>query len=153
MAEWSYGSLADLYDLAAVWKACRREDSSGDHHGLDLGDGLEEGVLVVTRAFTLPACVSNQSSKTDTGQERGGGGGTGEGSWGRIASHLVLDQLGAGAGRRNLGKEKEITTGTWSEPVEGRGVSQPLKAGNNGELAKARSRSEGLREWAKGKYV
>ena len=68
-----------------------------------------------------------------------------------MASQSVLDQLGDGAGGRNLGEEKEITTGTWSEPVEGSGVSHALKAGNKGELAKARSRTEGLREWAKGK--
>ena len=151
MEEWSYGSLEDLYDLAAVWKACRREDRRGDHHGLDLGEGLEEGVLVVMRTFTLLACISNQSSKTDTGQEGGGGGGTSEGSWGRMASQFVLAQLGDGAGGGNLGDEKEITTGTWSEPVEGREVSHPLNAGNNGELEKARSRTEGLREWAKRK--
>ena len=118
---------------------------------MDLGEGLEVGVLDMTSALTLFVCVSNQSSKTDTGQEGGGGGGTREGSCGRMASQLVLDQFGAGGGGRNLGEEKVITTGTWSEPVEGRGVSQALKAGNNGELAKARSRTEGLREWAKGK--
>ena len=50
-----------------------------------------------------------------------------------------------------MGEEKEITTGTWSEPVEGRGVFHASKARNNWELAKARSRTEGLREWAKGK--
>ena len=103
-------------------------------------------MLVVTRAFTLLEWVSNQSSKTDTGQEGGGGGGTSEGSRGRMASQLVFDQLGEGGGGRNLGEEKYITTGTWSEPVEGRGVSHAQKAGTNGELAKARSRTEGLRE-------
>ena len=68
-----------------------------------------------------------------------------------MASQLVLDQLGDGVGGQNLEEEKEITTGTWSEPLEGRGVSHTLKAGNNWELAKARSRTVGLREWAKGK--
>ena len=61
-------------------------------------------------------------------------------------SQAVLVQLGDGSGGRNLEEQKEITTGTWSEPVEGRGVSQLLKAGTNRELAKARSRTEGLRE-------
>ena len=64
---------------------------------------------------------------------------------------MVLDQLGTGAGGRNSGEEKEITTGTWSEPEEGRGVSHELKAGNSGELEKARSRTGGLRECEKGK--
>ena len=80
MAEWSYGSLDDLNDLEAEWKACRRDERSGDHHGLDLGEGLETGVVEVMRVLTLLAWVSNQSSKTDTGQEGGGGGGTREGS-------------------------------------------------------------------------
>ena len=40
---------------------------------------------------------------------------------------------------------------TWSEQVEGRGVSYLLKAGDKWELAKARSRTEGLDESVKGK--
>ena len=36
-----------------MWNACRREDRNGDHHGLDLGEGLEVGVLDVTSALTL----------------------------------------------------------------------------------------------------
>ena len=146
MAEWSYGSLEDFNDQAAVWKACLSEEKRGDHQVLDLGEGLEVGVLEMTSVLTLLEWVSNQSSKTDTGHERGGGGWTREGSWGRMVSQSVLAQLGAGSAGRNLGEQKEITTGTWSEPVERRGVSQLLKAGTNKELAKARSRTEGLRE-------
>ena len=41
--------------------------------------------------------------------------------------------------------------GTWSEPVEGRGVSHLLKAGDKWELAKAMSRTDGLDECVKGK--
>ena len=52
-------------------------------------------MLVVMSDFTLLEAVSNQSSKTHTGQEGGGGGGTWEASSGRMASQLVLDQLGA----------------------------------------------------------
>ena len=59
-------------------------------------------------------------------------------AWGRIPG-------------RNFGEQKEITTGTWSVPVDGRGVSHLLKAGDNRELAKARSRTEGLEECVKGK--
>ena len=112
MAEWSYGSLEDLNDLAAEWKACRSEERRGDHQGLDVGEGLEVGVLEVKSVLTLLAWVSNHSSKTDTGHERGGGEGTREGSWGRMVSHSVLVQLGVGSGGRNLGEQKEITTGT-----------------------------------------
>ena len=95
--------------------------------------------------------MSNHSSKTDTGQEGGGGGATSEGRRGRILSQSVLAQFGDGSGGRNLGEQKEITTGTWSKPVDGRGVSHLLKAGDSRELAKARSRTEGLDECVKGK--
>ena len=70
------------------------------------------GVLDMTSALTLFECVSNQSSKTDTGQEGGGGGETSEWSCGRMASQSVLVQFGDGGGGRNLGEEKVITTGT-----------------------------------------
>ena len=74
-----------------------------------------------------------------------------EGSRGRIQPQSVLAQFGDGSGGRNLGEQNEITTATWSEPVEGRGVSHLLKAGARRELAKARSRTEGLEKCVKGK--
>ena len=40
-----------------------------------------------------------------------------------MESQSVFDQFGVGSGGRNLGEQREIRTGTWSEPVEGRGVS------------------------------
>ena len=49
-----------------------------------------------------------------------------EGRRGRMFSQSVLAQFGDGSGGRNLGEQKEITTGTWSEPVDGRGVSHLL---------------------------
>ena len=70
-----------------------------------------------------------------------------------MEAQSVLFQLGVGSGGRNLGEEKDITTGTWSDPVEGRGVSHLSKAGASRELEKARSRTEGLDECEKGKYV
>ena len=48
--------------------------------GLDLGEGLETGVLEVMRILILKESVSNHSSKTDVGHEEGGGGGIKEGS-------------------------------------------------------------------------
>ena len=101
MAEWSYGSLVDLYDLEAKWKAWRWEERRGVHQGLDLVEGLETGVFEITRVLTLLECVSNHSSKTDRGQEGGGGGGTSEGRRGRILSQSVLAQFGDGSGGRN----------------------------------------------------
>ena len=49
-----------------------------------------------------------------------------------------------------MGEQMEIWMGTWSEPVEGRGVSHPLKAWERWELAQARSRTYGLDECVKG---
>ena len=62
------------------------------------------------------------------------GGGTWEGSWERIVSLSVLAQLGDGSGGRNFGEQKEMIMGTGSEPVDGRGVSHKLKAGDSREL-------------------
>ena len=53
MAEWSYGSLEDLYDLEAEWKAWLREERRGVHQGLDLGEGLETGVFEIISVLTL----------------------------------------------------------------------------------------------------
>ena len=61
-----------------------------------------------------------------------------------MESQSVFDQFGVGSGGRNLGDQREIRTGTWSEPVEGRGVSHLSKVGARWELAKARSRTKGL---------
>jgi len=46
-----------------------------------------------------------------------------------------------------------MSTGTWLEPVEGRGVSHSEIEGKNGPLPKGRSRTEGLALCAKGKHV
>jgi len=72
---------------------------------------------------------------------------------GRMLDQSVFDQLGEGGGSLNLGDSSVISTGTWSEPVEGRGVSQQENEENSGPLAKARSRTEGLALYAKGKHV
>ena len=151
MAEWPYGSLEDMNDLEAEWKAWRREERRGDHQGFDLGEGLEVGAFEVMRDLILLEWTLNHPSKTDTGQEGGGGGRTREGSWGRMVFQSVLAQLGDGSGGGNLGEKKEIRGATWSEPVEGREVSHLLKAGDKWELPKARSRTEGLDECVKGK--
>ena len=119
-----------MKDLEVEWKACRREERRGDHQGLDLGKGLEVGVFEITRVLILLEWTPNHSSNTDTGQEREGGGGPRDGSRGWMEFQSVLAQLGEGSGGWNLGEQKEIRMGTWSEPVEGRGVSHLLKAGD-----------------------
>jgi len=76
------------------------------------------------RVLTLLAWVSNHSSKVEDRQAGGGGGGIREGRAGRILDQSVFDQLGDGGGSLNLGDSSVMSTGTSSEPVEGRGVSQ-----------------------------
>ena len=136
-----------------MWKARRREESRGVHHGLDRGEGLFIGVLEEIRALTLLQCTLNHSSNSLGEVEAGGGGGIRPGRTGRIASQSVLSQLGEGGGGLSWGELNVITTRTWSDPVERRGVSQEAKAGMRCRLAKARSRTEGLDEEVKGKYV
>ena len=46
-----------------------------------------------------------------------------------------------------------ITQGTWSEPVEGNGVSHEETRAERAEFAKARSRTEGLEMVSNGKRV
>ena len=70
-----------------------------------------------------------------------------------MASQSVLAQLGVGSGGRNLGEQRDITMGTWSEPVDWSGVSHLLTAGVRKELEKARSRTDGLDVCVNGKWV
>ena len=94
--------------------------------------------------------MSNHSSKTEDEQVVGGGGGVREGRAGRILAQSVFAQLGQGAGGLNLGELSVMSIGTWSEPVESRGVSHSATEGKSGPLAKARSRTEGRALCAKG---
>ena len=74
------------------------------YQSFDLGEGLVTELFEVMRDLILAEYVSNQYSKTDTGQERGRGGGTSAGSWRRMVFQLVLDKLGEGSGWRGLGE-------------------------------------------------
>jgi hypothetical protein len=62
-------------------------------------------------------------------------------------------QCGTGGGRDILGGDRVITIGTWSEPVDGRGVSHDCTKGAREGFAKARSRTDGLPTPLKGKRV
>ena len=73
--------------------------------------------------------MSNHSSNWPGGVEAGGGGGIRLGRARRIASQSVLSQLREVAGGLSRGELNVITTGTWSDPVEGRGVFQEAKVG------------------------
>ena len=52
-------------------------------------------------------------------------------------------QCGVGGGSIITGGLSVITQGTWSEPVEGRGVSQEETRGERAVFAKAKSKTEG----------
>ena len=52
-------------------------------------------------------------------------------------------QCGVGGGSITAGGLSVITHGTWSEPVEGRGVSHEETRGERAVFAKARSKTEG----------
>ena len=64
-----------------------------------------------------------------------------------------MDQFGLGRGGDEIGWERRIVMGMWSEPVEGRGVSHDLKKGARVGEAKARSMTEGLPRFDSGKRV
>ena len=74
----------------------------------------------------------------------------GSGVW---AGQSVKDQLGEGEGGEVNGCESLIWTGTWFEPVEGRGVSHVWQKGSNKGEAKERSRIDGRPEPPRGKQV
>ena len=72
---------------------------------------------------------------------------------GTRAGQSVSDQLGEGGGGEVNGCKSIIWTGTWSEPVEGRGVSHVWQKGSNKGEAKERSRTDGWPELLRGKRV
>jgi len=62
-------------------------------------------------------------------------------------------QCGVGWGSIIAGGFSVITHGTWSEPVEGRGVYHEETRGERGVFAKARSKTEGHEIVSNGKRV
>ena len=69
------------------------------------------------------------------------------------ASRSRRAQCGVGGRSIILGGFSAITHGTWSEPVEGRGVSHEETSGARAVFAKARSKTEGCETVSKGKRV
>ena len=111
------------------------------------------GVWEVRRVVRRERCRSNQASRESLVGREGGGGTTKSLSSGARAGHSVKDQLREGGGGEVNGCESMIWTGTWSEPVEGRGVSHVWQKGSNKEEAKERSRTDGRPEPPRGKRV
>src|SRR5437868_11686878 len=69
------------------------------------------------------------------------------------AFQSVLAQLGVGGGGRSKGAESSMVMGTWSDPVDGREVSQLWKKGAAAGLAKEISRTPGRLEESNGNRV
>ena len=67
------------------------------------------------------------------------------------ASRSRRAQCGVGGGSMIAGGFRVITHGTWSEPVEGRGVSHEERKEERAVFANARSRTEGREMVSKGK--
>ena len=69
------------------------------------------------------------------------------------ACQSVLSQLGVGGGGRSKDAESSMVMETWSDPVDGREVSQLWKKGAAAGLAKEMSRTPGRMEESKGNRV
>ena len=111
------------------------------------------GVWEVRRVVRRERCRSNQASRESLVGREGGGGTVKSLSSGTRVGQLVKDQLGEGEGGEVSGCESIIWTGTWSEPVEGRGVSYVWQKGSNKGETKERSRKNGRPEPPRGKRV
>ena len=107
------------------WNSFRRVDSSGDHHGLALTDGRQEGVCVLRSSISDPRWESSHSSssKACLVGRAGGGGILVSLRRGSRLGQSVLTQFGAGGGGQVIWCANLIEIGTWSDPVEGRSVA------------------------------
>src|SRR5205807_8112158 len=74
-------------------------------------------------------------------------------SCGLRAFQSVLSQLGVGGGGRSKGAESSMIMGTWSDPVDGREVSQLWRKEAAAGLAKEMSRTPGRLEESNGNRV
>ena len=128
----------------AEWNSFLKVERRVDHHGFALVDGRQSGVCCLRREASVSKCLSNHASKPGRVGRAGGGGIEHSFRRGSREGQSVLDQVGRGGGGEEMGWERRLMTGTWSEPVEGRGVSHVLKKGVRAVEANARSRTEGL---------
>ena len=137
----------------AEWNSFLRVDSRGDHHGFVFEDGWYNGVCSFRREASVLKCLSNHASRARQVGKVGGERTELSFKRGFREGQSVLDQLGLGGGGARIGWERRIVTGTWFEPVDGRGVSHDLKKRVRDGVAKARSRTEGLPIPVGGKWV
>jgi len=139
--------------LANLWYSLLRDDRRGDHHGFERGQGRLLGAWEVKREVRRVDEISNHLlMELDVGL-------AGQGSVVKVssafptASRSRRAQYGVGGGSMIAGGFSVITQGTWSEPVEGRGVSHEETKEERAVFAKAKSRTEGRETVSKGKRV
>jgi len=145
------GSRLDI--LANLWYSVLRDDRRGDHHGFERGQGRLLGAWEVRREVRRVEEISNHLLMEL------GMGLVGQGSMVKVssafptASRSRRAQCGVGGGSMIAGGFSVITHGTWSEPVEGRGVSHEETKEERAVFAKARSKTEGREMVSKGNRV
>ena len=139
--------------LANLWYSLLRDDRRGDHHGFERGQGRLRGAREVRREVRRVEEISNHLlMELGVGLAR-------QGILVKVssafptASRSRRAQCGVGGGSMITGGFSVITQGTWSEPVEGRGVSHEEMKEERAVFAKARSKTEGRETVSKGKRV
>jgi len=145
------GSRRDT--LANLWYSLLRDDRRGDHHGFERGQGRLLGAWEVRREVSRVEEISNHLL-IELGVGLAGQGSVVKAcSSFPTASRLRRAQFGVGGGSMIAGGFSVITQGTWSEPVEGRGVSHEERKEERAVFAKARSKTEGREIVSKGNRV
>jgi len=129
--------------LANLWYSLLRDDRGGDHHGLERGHGPLLGACEVRRQVRRVEEMSNHLLR-ELGVGFAGQRSVAKASRAFFtASRSRRTQCGVGGGGIIAGGFSVIIHGTWSEPVEGRGVSHEETRGERVVFAKARSKTEG----------
>ena len=145
------GSRRDI--LAKLWYSILRDDRRGDHQGFERGQGCLLGAWEVRREGRRVEEMSNHLLR-----ELGVGLG-GQTCLVKVsiafptASRSRRAQCEVGGGSMIAGGFSVITHGTWSEPVEGRGVSHDEMKGETAVFVKARSKTEGREMESNGNRV
>ena len=137
--------------LANLWYSLLKDDRRGAHHGFERGQGRLLGAWEVRWEVRRVEEMSNHLVMEL------GVGLAGQGSVVKVSSAFPTAfrsrraQSGVGGGSVIAGGFSVITHGAWSEPVEGRGVSQEQTKEERAEFAQARSKTEGRERVSKGK--
>jgi len=145
------GSRQDI--LANLLYSLLRDDRRGDHQGFERGQGRLLGAWEVRREVRRVEEMSNHLLRVL---------GVGLGGQACVVKSSIAfptafrsrrAQCGVGGGSMIAGGFSVITHGTWSEAVEGTGVSHDETKGERAVFAKARSKTEGREVVSKGKRV